>query len=111
METFWTELCQKIDSKIAIKNDMNLHKKLVKCFGYLQINPKHNSLKTHEIVALSNKYKIKIWQSYLENNKPAAARIYWAYGPEKNEITILGIEPHPNDKSNAYEKIKLSDLP
>lgn len=35
-------------------------------------------------------------------------RVFWVYGPNKNEITIIGIEPHPNDKSNSYKKITLS---
>ena len=39
--------------------------------------------------------------SYLENHKPVAGRIFWVYGPDKNDITIIGIEPHPNDKKDA----------
>ena len=54
---------------------------------------------------------IKVWESYLENNTPAAGRIFWSYGPQKGDITIVGIEPHPNDaKSNAYKKIILSQM-
>jgi len=35
--------------------------------------------------------------------------MYWVYGPEQNEITIIGLEPHPEDKkSSGYEKIRLS---
>lgn len=44
----------------------------------------------------------------MENHKPAAGRIFWVYGPDKNDITIIGIEPHPNDKKDAYQKITLS---
>jgi hypothetical protein len=53
---------------------------------------------------------MKVWQSYLENNKSAAGRLFWVYGPDKEDITIIGIEPHPEDKKNGYTKIKLSDL-
>lgn len=44
----------------------------------------------------------------MENHKPAAGRIFWVYDPDKNDITIIGIEPHPNDKKDAYQKITLS---
>lgn len=57
------------------------------------------------------KYGFKVFQSYLENNVPAAGRIFWAYGPEKAQITILAIEPHPDMKSRSYTRIKLSGFP
>lgn len=35
----------------------------------------------------------------------------WAYGPNKGEITVLAIEPHPEDeKSGAYKRIRLASL-
>ncbi len=55
---------------------------------------------------------MKVWQSYLENHTPAAGRISWAYGPGKGEITILAVEPHPEDqKRGGYDRVRLSDLP
>jgi hypothetical protein len=38
--------------------------------------------------------------------------MFWTYGPGRKEITILGVEPHPEyKKRGAYERIKLSRLP
>ena len=71
-------------------------------------NPRYPGLQTHEIDSLSKRYGLKVWESYLGNNTPRAGRIFWVYGPEKNDITVIGLEPHPNDKSNAYKKITLS---
>ena len=68
----------------------------------LESNPRSNSLATHEIDALSIKYGFKVFQSYLENKVPSAGRIFWAYGPDKRQITILAIEPHPEMKSRSY---------
>ena len=51
---------------------------------------------------------MKVWESYLENDTPGAGRLFWVYGPDKGDITVIGLEPHPNDKSNAYRKITLS---
>lgn len=52
-----------------------------------------------------------MWQSYLENKKSGARRMFWVYGPDKKDITIIGLEPHPEDaKNGAYDRINLSDL-
>jgi hypothetical protein len=54
---------------------------------------------------------MKVWQSYLENNTPGAGRLYWVYGPGRLEITIIGLEPHPEDKKkDGYAKVRLSAL-
>lgn len=54
---------------------------------------------------------MKVFQSYLENRTSRAMRMYWVYGPEKGQITIIGLEPHPEDKKGAYERIELSKMP
>lgn len=71
----------------------------------------YGELKSHEIEPLSRRYGMKVWQSYLENKKSAAMRMFWVYGPNQQQITIIGLEPHPEDKKNgAYDRIILSDL-
>lgn len=112
MESFWNDLStRKLDGKLD-KAEEKFFKKLVKCLNYLQGNPRHNSLASHEIDDLTRKFGLKIFQSYIENNTPSAGRIFWAYGPEKSDITVLAIEPHPEDqKRGAYQRIKLSNLP
>ncbi len=110
MDEYWEELCQKADTD-QLGNEKKLFKKLVKVLNLLSENPQHNSLETHEIKQLSVRYGLKVWQSYLENKTPAAGRIFWVYGPDEYQITIIGIEPHPEDKKVGYSKIKLSNLP
>ena len=73
-------------------------------------NPKHPGLNSHEITSLTARYGMKVFESYLENNTPKAGRIFWVYGPNKKDITIIGLEPHPDDKTNAYKKVTLSAL-
>jgi hypothetical protein len=42
---------------------------------------------------------------------PAAGRVFWAYGPDKGDITILAVEPHPEGKKHgAYERVKLASM-
>ena len=111
MKEFWDELEKKIKDNTASKKEITLFKKLVSCFKKLALDSKYPSLCTHDIEVLTKRYGIKVWQSYLENNKPAAGRVFWVYGPNKSDITIIGLEPHPNDKKNAYQKITLSSKP
>ena len=81
-----------------------------KSYGTICRNPRHTGLHSHEISSLTARYGQKVWQSYLENDTPKAGRIYWCYGPEKGDITIVGLEPHPEDKSNGYKKVTLSSM-
>ena len=112
MESLWNELSTRKQLGLLEKEEEKSFKKLVKALGFLSSNPRHNSLASHEISDLSRKYGMKIFQSYLENNTPGAGRIFWAYGPDQGHITILAIEPHPEDKKQgAYERIKLSGMP
>lgn len=112
MESLWLDLTTRKQQGKLDKDEETFFKKLVKALGYLKENPRHNSLASHEIDDLTRKYGLKIFQSYLENNTPAAGRLFWAYGPDKGDITVLAIEPHPEDqKRGAYQHIKLSTFP
>ena len=112
MESLWLDLTTRKQQGKLDRDEERFFKKLVKALGYLQENPRHNSLASHEIDDLTRKHGLKIFQSYLENNTPAAGRLFWAYGPDKGEITVLAIEPHPEDqKRGAYQRIKLSTFP
>ena len=112
MEAFWKDLAtRKQEGQLGVDEE-KFFRKVVKALGYLRENPRHNSLASHEIGDLSRKHGIKIFQSYLENKTPAAGRLFWTYGPSRGDITVLAIEPHPEDqKRGAYERIKLSGLP
>lgn len=112
MEDLWNDLTAKADNKSLKGDDKKLFSKLTKTLGFLRANPRHPGLETHEIKDLTKRYGFKVWQSYLENHTPSAGRLFWVYGPDRKDISILGIEPHPEDKKRgAYDRIKLSDMP
>ena len=111
MLALWTGLKDKADSGKATPEELKRYKQLGKAMRLLSQNPRHPGLQTHEISALTARYGMKVWESYLENRTPGAGRIFWVYGPGQREITVIGLEPHPNDKSNAYQKITLSSTP
>jgi hypothetical protein len=112
MEALWRDLStQKLQGKLD-KDEETAFKKLAKALAFPSQNPRHPGLASHEIDDLTRTYGIKIFQSCLENRTPAAGRLFWAYGPDKGDITVLAIEPHPEDqKRGAYQRIKLSALP
>ena len=118
IQIFWDDIRARADAHKLDKEELKLWKKLAKTVLLLSTNPRHNGLESHEIDDLTRRYSkivgepYKVWQSYLENNTPAAGRIFWIYGPGKGEITIIGIESHPEDKKKSgYARVNLSGLP
>jgi len=83
---------EKLESDPSKKKRLNAVRKSL---GYLENNPKHPSLNTHEYNSLSRQFGIKIFEAYAENKTPDAYRIFWHYGPDKSEITIIAITPYP----------------
>lgn len=111
MHTMWEKLQTQYRNGKIKKADEKLYKKWGKALKFLAENPNYPGLKTHEIESLTKRYGMKVWQSYLENKTSDAMRMYWVYGPGQKEITVIGLEPHPEDKKNgAYDRIFLSDL-
>ncbi len=112
MLALWNDLQQKYRADSLTKQEKQLYKKWGNSLKKLSENPFYPGLQTHEISPLSKRYGMKVWQSYLENKTSGAMRMYWVYGPDQQEITIIGLEPHPEDKKNgSYDRINLSDLP
>jgi hypothetical protein len=73
-----------------------------KAIGYLDIDPHHPSLHTHEFTSLSGAGGEKVFEAYAQNNTPGACRIFWRYGPVGTTgkkrvpvITIVAITRHP----------------
>ena len=71
------------------------YKAVKKTLQFLSTNPRHPGLQTHEFTSLKGPKGEKVFEAYAEQSTPAAYRIFWYYGPEKNQITIISITPHP----------------
>lgn len=111
MDALWNNLKQKHREGTASKKEEQLYKKWGNALKKLADDSMYPSLQSHEIDTLSRRYGMKVWQSYLENKKSGAMRMFWVYGPEQQQITIIGLEPPPEDKKNgAYDRINLSDV-
>ena len=111
MAELWSRLQTSYRDGTINKKDAELYKKWGAALKKLAQDPHYPNLNTHDIEPLSKRYGLKVWESYLENRKSGARRMFWVYGPDKMEITIIGLEPHPEDaKNGAYDRITLSDL-
>ena len=81
-----------------LERDGGLAKRLKavrKTLGQLESNPRHPALRTHKYQSLSGPNGEDVFEAYAEQSTPAAYRVFWCYGPEKGQITILAITAHP----------------
>ena len=82
----------------ALETSPNLSKRykaVSKALGMMEKNLRHPSLNTHKYDSLFGAKGEDIFESYAENNTPAAYRIFWHYGPAKEKITVIAITNHP----------------
>ena len=88
------DILREIESQSA---KVGLEKQIKKALGYLQINPRHPSLQTHVFHSIENPFdpKNKVFEAYAQNRTPGAYRIFWCYGPQKKDITVLAMTSHP----------------
>ena len=70
-------------------------KAVVKALNFLSENPRHPSLQTHKYQSLKGPQGEEVFEACAQQNTPAAYRIFFVYGPQRNEITIIAITPHP----------------
>jgi len=88
---------RKKKGKTKSSRQEGLFKQINKTLDFLKENPKHPGLQTHEFSRLIHRYRAneKVFEAYAQNKTPAAYRIFWCYGPQKGQITIITITPHP----------------
>lgn len=77
------------------KDKKSILKAVNKTLGFMEVNLRHPSLNTHAYSEFEGPNGEKVFESYAQNHTPGAYRVFWHYGPKKNQITILAIIPHP----------------
>ena len=96
---FQLKFTQEADENLrALETNKGREKRLKtvrKALGYLEVNPRNQGLNTHKYSSLKGPKGEEVFEAYAENNTPAAYRIFWHYGPEKNQITVIAITAHP----------------
>ena len=86
------------DQLKKLKQDKSLAKKynkVIKTIKLLSENPKHPVLHAHRFLSLKGPNGEKIFEAYVDQDTPNAYRLFWCYGPDKEDITIIAIVPHP----------------
>lgn len=87
---------KRLNKKKSSKQE-GLFKQVRKIIQYLGDNPRHPSLNTHEYDSIPNPYDAdeKVFEAYAQNKTPGTYRVFWCYDPDKKEISIIAITPHP----------------
>ena len=83
---------------LEIENDpskKDVLKAVKKTLGFMETNIRHPSLNTHEFTSLKMLNGEKVFEAYAQQKTPAAYRIFWYYGPDRKQNTIVAITPHP----------------
>ena len=81
-----------------MRRDRGLNKRLKaaqRALAKLEADPRHPGLRSHPFHSLSGPEGETVFVVYAEQDTPAAYRIFWYYGPNKGEITVLAITSHP----------------
>jgi hypothetical protein len=86
----------------TVPSSAALFEQVRKAIGYLEIDPSHPSLHTHEFTSLTGANGEKVFEAYIPNKTPGAYRIFWQCGPDESKgkkrvpvISILAITRHP----------------
>ena len=76
---------------------IGLAKQVEKTLELLEKNPKPPGLQSHQYDGIANPFEPgkSVWEAYVQNRTPAAYRIFWCYGPDPGQLTILAITAHP----------------
>jgi hypothetical protein len=90
---------EKADSQLDFlersKDKKVVLKAVRKTLALMETDLKHPSLQTHEYSDLEGANGEKVFESYAQNRTPGAYRIFWHYGPQKGQLTVVAIVPHP----------------
>ena len=66
-----------------------------KCLGFLEINPRHPSLRSKKYKTYHGPNGEPLFEAYAQHRTPGAYRVFWYYGPGSGKITISSIVHHP----------------
>ena len=66
-----------------------------KTLGLMETNLRHPGLKTHKYQSIKGPQGEEVFEDDEKNKRSGAYRVFRHYGPEKNQISIVAIVPHP----------------
>ena len=96
MELRFTREAVRVLDDLKHPNYVTKLKKVRKTLALLEHNPRHPGLNSHKYQSIKGQDGSDVWESYVGYRTPGAWRIFWQYGPDHNQITIITIGPHPD---------------
>lgn len=95
-EFFFSEIAdEQMDILESSKDKKAICNTVKKTLRFMETNLKHPSLNTHAYESITGPNNAKVFESYAQNNTPGAYRVFWYYGPNRGNSTVLAIIPHP----------------
>ena len=89
-------LTAKVEKRLVdLVRDQAKFRKVVKCLAKLEEDPRQPGLSSHPYTTIQGSQGQKVFESYVENSTPSAWRVWWHYGPQDGEITVVALGPHP----------------
>lgn len=100
------ELYKKLTTRKDLKGkEKHLQSRFIKTLDQLKTNPRYPSLNSHRIADLTDELGYIVWQSDMENNTSGALRMFWRYGPEDGEISVVGVSSHPENGKRGRMRV------
>lgn len=83
--------------RTGASREEGLFEQVFKTLDLLATNVRHPGLKTHKYDEIKNPVRSDepVFEAYAQNRTSGAYRVFWCYGPEKDDITVIAITPHP----------------
>lgn len=83
--------------KTGASREEGLFEQVHKTLDLLATNIRYPGLMTHKYDEIKNPVRPheSVFEAYAQNRTPGAYRVFWCYGPGKDDITIIAITPHP----------------
>ena len=93
---YWTvQARQQLELWRETRGQLRRYQAVVKAIRLLAADSGHPDLQTHEFTSLKGPGGEKVFEAYAEQSTPAAYRIFWYYGPKKEQIILVAITLHP----------------
>jgi hypothetical protein len=93
---YWTaQARQQLELWRDTRGQQRRYQAVVKAIRLLVADPGHPDLQTHEYTSLKGPGGERVFEAYAALATPAAYRIFWYYGPKKDQLTLVAITPHP----------------
>lgn len=80
---------------LRVQKAMSARVKAIEKTLRLLSNPKHPGLQCHAFTSLKGPGGQKVFEAYAQQNTPAAYRVFWHYGPDRNQLTVIAFTAHP----------------